>query len=143
MRVALIGCGKQKATQTCAAKMMYRSELFRASLRFALNTCDQAFILSAKHGLLALDATIEPYDATLPRRAADRLEWGARVARQLDAAIPDLDAELVVLAGERYADAIIPEDRDWNWSEPLRGLGIGERLAWLKSARNLQPGEEG
>lgn len=131
MRVALLGCGKQKAAQTCAASMMYRSGLFQAQLRFAL-TCDLAFILSARHGLLALDAVIEPYDEALPRDVVGRKAWGARVARQLDEAVPDLDAEIVVLAGERYADVIVPEDRDWNWEEPLRGMGVGDRIAWLK-----------
>lgn len=131
-RVALIGCGKLKSSRTCAAAMMYRSALFRSSLRYAVATCDKVFVLSAKHGLLPLDRVIEPYDQTLPRDRAGREAWGRAVAAQLDQAVPDLDTQIVVLAGERYADAIIPEDREYLWEEPLRGLSIGERLAWLR-----------
>lgn len=113
--------------------MMYRSPLFKAAWRWALLSCDRAMVLSAKHGLLAGDAVIEPYNEALPRDAAGRGLWGRRVAVQLDEAFPDLETELVVLAGEKYADAIEPLDRDWHWQEPLRGLQIGERLAWLKA----------
>lgn len=132
-RVALIGCSKVKATTTCAAREMYRSALFRAALRWALLHADQVLVLSAKHGVLGLDDVIEPYDETLPRYQAGRLAWGARVAAELDRRLPDLDTELAVLAGELYADPIWFEDRDVYWSEPLRGLAIGERLAWLKA----------
>lgn len=142
MRVALLGCGKQKAARTCRASEMYRSVLFRAGLRYAIDTCDRVLILSAKHGLLEPDQVIEPYDETLPRDRPGRDAWGLRVGGQLDAAVPDLDAEIIVLAGERYADAISTDPdhpdgaRYFNWEEPLRGLGIGERLAWFKAQRH-------
>lgn len=142
MRVALLGCSKTKATQTCGAQHMYRSQLFRASLRYALATCDRWFVLSAKHGLLAPNAIIEPYDETLASLSPEqRAAWGARVARQLDEALPypaHAETELVVLAGRLYADSIWWEDqgdgaREFYWDEPMAGLEIGERLAWLKA----------
>ncbi len=113
---------------------MYTSTLFRWALRHARATCDVVFVLSAKHGLLPVDRVIEPYDEELPRGAAARRAWGERVAAELDAAVPDLDAQIVVFAGEAYADAIVPADRDFLWEEPLRGMQVGERLAWLKAA---------
>lgn len=134
MRVALIGCGKQKAARTCAARAMYRSPLFQAALRWAINHCDVAFVLSAKHGLLALDQLIDPYDETLPRDAAARAAWGRRVGAQIVGAVGEIEAEVVVLADERYEQAIHIDDPEWeyHWHTPLAGLGIGERLAWLK-----------
>lgn len=46
---------------------------------------------------------------------------------------PELSTPMVVLAGELYADAIEPlPDREFDWQEPLKGLGIGERLRWLQ-----------
>jgi hypothetical protein len=117
---------------------MYRSALFKAQHRYALICCDRFYILSAKHGLLHPDTIIEPYEQRLPAGPA-RLAWGRRVAQQLDAAEPDLDVGLVVLAGSAYADAFDPEDRDWPWEEPLRGLGIGERIAWLNRAVREAP----
>lgn len=141
MRVALLGCSKTKAALTCQAQHMYRSQLFVASLKYAVATCDRWFILSAKHGLLSPETVIEPYDETLARMTPQaRCEWGARVAQQLDAALPypaHADTELVVLAGRLYSEAIWWEDsadgpREFLWDEPMAGLEIGERLAWLK-----------
>ena len=125
-RVALIGCGKQKAERTCAASEMYRSALFRAAWRWASLHCDQVFILSAKHGLLEPTTIIEPYDEALPRDLAGREAWGMRVGAQIDKAVPDLEAILVVLAGERYADVINFEDRFVDWGgAAARGSASG------------------
>lgn len=137
MRVALIGCGAQKAATTCSASELYRSQLFQASLRWALINCDRAFVLSAKHGLLDLDTLVEPYDQALPRDRAGREVWGSRVGAQLVAAVGEVEATLVCLAGEKYADAISFDVPEWEygWEEPLRGLEIGERLAWFKAQR--------
>lgn len=136
-RVALIGCGAQKAARTCPAREMYRSQLFQAALRWALLHCDRVFILSAKHGLLRLDDVVEPYDETLPHNVAGRLAWGRKVGAQIVGAVGEIEARLVVLAGEKYADAVSFDDPEWEyeWEEPLRGLEIGERLAWFKRQR--------
>lgn len=140
IRVALLGCGKSKAARTCPASEMYRSALFRSSLRWAIQNCDRWFILSAKHGLLAPETIIEPYELSLASFSTEEREaWGRRVGKHLDEALPypeHHDAEIVVLAGERYADAIDLGDRELYWEEPLRGLGIGQRLAWLKARRS-------
>jgi cytoplasmic iron level regulating protein YaaA (DUF328/UPF0246 family) len=116
---------------------MYRSQLFRFQLRYALFTCDRYYILSAKHGLLRHNDIIEPYEQRLPSGPARR-EWGKLVATELDSAVPEFDAEIVVLAGSAYADAFEPDDRDWNWSEPLRGMPVGKRLAWLKKHSHFE-----
>jgi hypothetical protein len=131
-RIALLGCGSVKANCHCVAFEMYRSQLFRFQLRYALITCDRYYILSAKHGLLRHNDIIEPYEHRLPS-GPGRTAWGKLVASQLDSAVPEFDAEIVVLAGSAYADAFEANDRDWNWSEPLRGMPVGKRLAWLKA----------
>lgn len=148
-RVALIGCGKQKAAYTCQAQWMYRSQLFIAAKRYAMFTCDRYYILSAKHGLLRPLETIEPYDVSMASLSKDkRTAWGMRVWRQLDKAIPhekEANATIVFLAGEKYDSALeVPlslapkydgkpwADREFHWETPLEGLGIGERLHWLK-----------
>lgn len=138
MRIALIGCGKQKAHQSCAAESMYRSPLFKAALRYALMTCDGFFILSAKHGLLSGQTVIEPYEQSLAGLSSEeRRRWGRRVGRELDHALPwpeHANVEIVFLAGELYSLPIeFPNAREFYWDEPLRGLGIGERIAWLKA----------
>jgi len=137
VRVALIGCGSEKAARTCAARSLYTSALFRAALRWSLLHCDRVFILSAKHGLLGLDEVIEPYDETLPRDVAGRLAWGRKVGAQIVGAVGEIEARLVVLAGRTYADVIHFDDPEWEYEfeEPLKGLKIGDRLAWFKAQR--------
>ena len=141
-RIALLGCSKNKRTQPCAAREMYdQSVLFQLSLRWASANCDRAYILSAKHGLLGLDTMIEPYDLKLASLShAERKAWGKLVGKQLDAAVPwpeEANAEIIALAPRLYCDTIDlpyePTPRELIWTEPLRGLGIGQRLAWFSS----------
>jgi hypothetical protein len=128
LRVALVSCSKRKATEARPAAALYQSTLFCKSLAYAQATCDRVFILSAKHGLLASDTIVEPYDLALTdlSRAA-RGQWDARVAEDLLGAIP-ADDTLVVLAGEAYTGfSVMVPHTEW----PLAGLEIGERLEWL------------
>jgi len=144
-RIALLGCSKDKRTQPCAARDMYSaSVLFQLALRWAETFCDRAYILSAIHGLLELDTVIEPYDLKLASLSrTDRDAWGKLVGKQLDSAVPwprERNAEIVGLAPRLYLDTIDlpwePLPREFIWSEPLRGLGIGQRLAWFSQQLN-------
>src|SRR3546814_19587850 len=88
------------------------------------------FILSAKHGLIAPETVIAPYDETLgAMKAGARRLWGARVieamADQLAAAAP-----LIVLAGRHSRHPLWPhiEPRD---SVTMAGTGIGKHARWL------------
>lgn len=144
-RIALLGCSKNKRTQPCAAEEMYsQSVLFQLGLRWARTYCDRAYILSAKYGLLKLDTTIDPYDlqlASLTR--SERRGWGKQVGMQLDSAVPwplERNAEIIGLAPRLYLDTIdlpwSPSPREFIWTEPLRGLFIGQRLAWFTGQLN-------
>jgi hypothetical protein len=129
LRVALVGCSKRKATEPRSAADLYQSPLFRKSLAYAQKTCDRVYILSAKHGLLATDTVVEPYDLALTELSrAERGRWDDRVAEEIRRAIPAGDT-LVILAGEAYAGfaAMVPHTIEW----PLAGLEVGERLEWL------------
>jgi len=114
------------------------SPLFRKASAYAEATCDRWFILSAKHGLLAPDEVVEPYDVKLgrahrdPERDAPPIwEWAARVQGQLGIALADApEPHLVLLAGAQYG-TVVMRGCPWPHSEPLEGLGIGERLSWL------------
>lgn len=133
-RIALVGCSSQKALRRCAARDMYTSQLFRAARAYAEKTCRSWFILSARFGLLNPAAVIDPYDQVLTARSA--AAWGERVGQQLELAVPFAalrNVELVVLAGALYADATTwSKNCPYTFTEPLRGMGIGERLRWLK-----------
>ncbi len=63
-RVGLVSCVKTKRSIATAAKDLYISPLFRGQRQAVEAGCDRWFILSAKHGLLAPNTVIAPYDDT-------------------------------------------------------------------------------
>ena len=130
LRIGLVACCATKGAVPCAAQDLYLSPLFTKSRAWVERHCDQWFILSAKHGLIAPETVIAPYDETLcAMKASARRLWGARVieamAEQIDAAAP-----LIVLAGRNYRDPLWPQI-ERRASVPMEGLGIGQQLAWL------------
>lgn len=135
IRIGLVGCSKQKATdsqwareQCWPAAEFYRGDLFRKALAVARAQCDEVFILSAKHGLVALDQELGHYDVSLRTLTpAERAVWGARVAAQLEARFPGaVPLELVCFAGALYADALpVALRKRSRLLRPLRGLGLG------------------
>lgn len=147
-RIALIGCSSTKQTTAAPARDLYISQLFRKSVAYAEATCDRWYILSAKHGLVHPDQTIEPYDMRLgvavgegERRVPPPPieQWSAKVRTQMDLELRDVPAaHLIVLAGAIYEVAVTART-DWSYETPLKGLGIGYRLQWLTRAINDTP----
>jgi hypothetical protein len=141
IRIALVGCGKTKLATAARPRDLYTGPLFSAALEYAEQHFDTVRILSAKHGVVHPDgAELEPYDLTLPEFAPWELaDWGHVVCAQLAGEFDLTEGlELVVLAGSPYATPIswqLPEFPTWTLDEPMRGLGIGQRLAWLKQRR--------
>lgn len=126
-RIGLVGCGAKKLDRAAPARDLYTGALFRKAAAHAEVTCDRWFILSAKHGLVRPDDVIEPYDVVL---SAHSPEWDELVRAQLAAELAGAPRVLLVaLAGERYRTALHP--CQWPYEIPMRGLGIGQQLAWL------------
>jgi hypothetical protein len=137
VRVGLVGCAKTKREGPRACRDLYKSPLFVASLAHAETSCDETYVLSAAHGLLALDAIVAPYDRSLrelPKK--ERLAWGSRAADSLRARFPGLPLRVLVLAGLEYADPFIRGAHRYGWTieTPLARKSIGQRLAWFKEA---------
>ncbi len=68
-RGALVGCGKQKHESTpwpIDAELLYTGTYFKEVLAACKAQYSWVFILSAKHGVLALDSKIRTYDLMLP-----------------------------------------------------------------------------
>ena len=67
--------------------------------------------------------------------APERLRWAQRVYRQLrEAGLLHPGVEFVWLAGRRYKEHLSRSLADYAQTDPLHGLGIGQRLRWLKNA---------
>lgn len=133
--IALIACASQKRDEPAPARELYQSALFQKSLRYVEQVVepDGAFVLSAKHHLLALDEVVAPYDRTLNRmNAEERRKWGRRVLDQLrERADPEED-RFTILAGKKYRENLVPHLE--RVEVPLEGLGIGEQLQFLTEA---------
>lgn len=133
-RVALVACVKSKRKTAHRAADLYQSALFLGLSRYAKANADSWYILSAQHHLLDPSAVIEPYEKSLnSMKAYERVEWGRHVQRQLEQVLQP-GVEVILLAGARYREHIEPflVERGLKVSVPLRGLGIGRQLAWLR-----------
>jgi hypothetical protein len=131
-KIVLVACCGKKLPFAAPAKELYQSELFRKSRAYAEQNGDKWLILSALHGVIHPDATIEPYDVTLNDMSAQaRREWSAKVAGQLS---EYRDAQMTVLAGQNYCGWM----DGFNVARPMEGLGIGQQLAFLLSAVKSQ-----
>jgi len=134
MRVVLIACASKKLDYKTKAKDLYISQLFKSGLEYAKKLDpDKIFILSAKYGLLKLDQEIEPYNITLNNMDDNEIKvWADRVLINLQKVADLENDEIIFLAGEKYRKYLIPKIK--NYQIPLKGLGIGKQLAFLKQA---------
>lgn len=143
-RIALVACAKQKQNEPAAAKDLYISQLFRGCRSWAENksNADAWYILSARHGLVKPDEIISPYEFSLTTATqTQRKFWASKVVDQL-LQLPHFllpGDEIIFMAGRDYRDLLQQylqaERPKLKFHVPMKGLGIGEQLAWLK--RNL------
>lgn len=130
VRIALVGCGKAKMTTPQPAKDLYIGPLFKAARAYAEQQCDDWVILSARHGVVLPDEVIEPYDQRLSSmRLRDQEDWARKANRQLRYRYRGLQVQFIGLAGEEYLDWLGGEI-----IEPLKGMGVGTRIKFLRDA---------
>lgn len=135
-RIVLISCASKKLQIRAKAREIYVSPLFKLGLRYAqsLNP-DSIYILSAKYGLLDLEREIEPYEQTLNKMKDEEVKrWAKNVLSELEKVANIRQDEFIFLAGEKYRKYIAPSLA--NSSVPMKGLGIGKQLKFLKEHQN-------
>ena len=133
-KIVLVACVSKKNSTPMPAQDLYSSDWFRKASTYAMRVADEWHILSAKHGLVAPDTVIEPYDETLNRMpAAARRTWARRVPEELGRVLQPGD-QVMILAGKRYRANLVDPIREMGCSVeiPMEGLGIGKQLRWLK-----------
>lgn len=136
--ICLVACASKKRDGSHPAGSLYISDLFEKSAKYAQYIADDWYILSAKFGLLRPDKLIEKYDLTLNRMPiAERRQWAERVFQDLRTIVKPSD-QIIILAGQRYAEHLIPRlsSLGVQVTRPLEGLRIGEQLRWLKEHRS-------
>jgi cytoplasmic iron level regulating protein YaaA (DUF328/UPF0246 family) len=132
VKIVLVSCVKKKLPYKAKARDLYISTLFKYSLDYAesLNP-DKIFILSAKYGLVDPEVEIEPYDKCLINMSSkETKEWADRVIDQIKKEADLKEDEFIFLAGEKYRKYLLPHIS--NYQIPLKGLGIGKQLHYLK-----------
>ena len=129
MRVTLIQCTNTKRSGTHKARDLYdESAYFRRMRKWAQARGDPWYILSAKHGLVAPDTRLEPYDE---RGLTDT--QAETIATQLHADGVDT---IHVTAGRDYTDELVPEleARGIDVVNHFAGERIGTRRSKLEAA---------
>lgn len=134
----VIGCGKAKLSSPAPAWRLYTGSLFVAARRYAEASGQRWAILSAKHGLVEPDRVLEPYDVRLKLKGEELSRWAQEAAYACERMLRRLPKQSVeVLAGHPYA---WPFRNELLWlaniesTEPLEGMGLGQRLQWLSRA---------
>lgn len=134
MKIALIGCGKNKTDDPREADELYTSSFFWMKLLWAFRQgFDEVAILSAEHGIIAITAderfpVIEPYNNRLDDLSkAEREMWAAHVQYQMAMEWPGADLDVTVLAGASYREAFPDADC------PVEGMGIGQQRSFFSN----------
>ena len=128
MSTLVIGCGNRKLLGPHPAKDMYIGGLFRFTKETAIRDGRPWLILSNHYGLLHPETVIEPYDSFATskadiRRLARLLSYNGLNPGPVESWCPAAYTDAMILAGI----AVV--------ADPLRGLRIGKRFAWLKNAK--------
>ncbi len=132
--IGLVGCVKRKLTHSAPAHLLYTSAMFKREHEWASVRCDRWFILSAKHGLVAPEAVLAPYEETLNKRSkAEKEIWSADVLDQLVTVLATLRGRhFEIYAGRNYFGFGLSAgliERGATVSIPWSGLGLGQRAA--------------
>lgn len=137
--IYLVACVAAKRSVAAPARDLYTSAWFRKARTVAERDGDRWYVLSALHGLLGPDDSVEPYEYTLAHvSASERRAWSRRVLAELERVLSGTE-RIVVLAGMRYRRDLVPalRERGHEVGVPLEGLRIGHQLqrlnAWLEA----------
>jgi hypothetical protein len=131
---------KEKASGRRPAKDLYLSPLFLGRKAFVEASCDEWWILSAKHHLVRPDRPLKSYNQTLKTASrAERREWASAVLAAIDAEIrPRAGDVFEIHLGAEYRDFGLVVDgciRGCRVENPTAGLGIGQQLRFYQQAR--------
>ncbi|GAA0636254.1 hypothetical protein GCM10009547_45650 [Sporichthya brevicatena] len=132
--VILIGCVQTKLDSPAPAADLFTSPLFKARRAYAERSRRRWFVLSSRYGVLPPDRVVAPYDLPQARQPVDeRNSWAEMVLAQLQTELGGLKGRVLeVHAGSAYVDPIASSLTDLGATvlAPLRGLALGQHLAW-------------
>lgn len=118
--IVVIQCSERKRPTAQVAETLYDSQLFRCQVKWAKSTGLQWVIFSAFYGIVRPDQIVEPYDVTL---GSPLCVCSNTLRSQIT------DKIIITTVGERYAKLL--EKAGAELTQPLKGLGVGQRKNWL------------
>ena len=129
--IIVVGCTKNKKSYPCPASEMYsESVLFSKTIAYVKSYYKSEYvILSAGYGILKPTVIIEPYDMTMKdvlRCTSEYTCMRKDIARELF----NYD-KIIAFCGQDYVKMIRVALPDICIIEPLKGMGIGQRLQFL------------
>ncbi len=81
----LIPCGKEKEQIAKPARELYRGNIFKASLNFAIRQNMPFAILSAKYGVVQPEEILSPYEIMIKTQSEEyRLSWANDIKSKLN-----------------------------------------------------------
>lgn len=128
--VVIIPCGQKKARTPQPAARLYQGPYFTACLRYALTqtSADRVYILSGKHGLLALADVVAPYNMKIGDPGCIT---ASRVSQQAVTRGIANESNVVIVAGKSYARLAKTVWPEAHWL--LEGQGrMGHQMQYLK-----------
>ena len=132
----MVSCVSVKQLGIHKAKDLYISEWFKKVRSYVENNnYDKWYILSAKYYLVNPEQELPYYEMYLPKQSKEyKQQWGIKVSEQLVFSNEE-QAEIDIFAGMEYRKYLAPllKARGFNVNVPMKGLGIGSQLKWLKN----------
>jgi hypothetical protein len=152
--IALIGCSKTKKVvdrlEWVPARELYTGDLFRKRVAYVESKGLPWYILSAKSGVLHPDTAVMSYDATMGDKTEYEIaEWHSSVVTMLLDKLyynhnepPLKTVTLEIHAGAKYVQPLEQMLKLLGIKVvlPVKGLGIGEQLAYYGKAKGRNDG---
>ena len=139
--LVLVSCVKSKLTRRAPARDLYTSALF-SGIRDIVDTQNlDWYVLSALHGIVAPQQTIEPYELSLNDMCiSDRRNWASDILKTL-LPVAKKYSRVVFFAGVRYREFLIEPLRQLGIEVivPMEGLPLGKQLFWLNKFGSSLP----
>lgn len=135
-RISIVeGIGPKAESNPGPVGEFFAAPIFHKALTYAQAQADQVYVLVAKQGFVSLEQGITDFDAKLHRgKARIRREWVFDVVRD-QVMKGDFRAgdQIALYVSQRYARYLRQrlETLGCEVSEPLKGLNLGQQLAWL------------
>lgn len=133
-KIALVSCVKKKQIGLFPAKDIYVSQWFIKAKQYVEQNYQRWYILSAKYCLLNPEMPIKDYELSLfDQSLAYKKQWSTKVLNQLKVNHP-IPCQVDIYAGNEYRKYIVLllESHGYVVNIPMRSLGIGQQLKWLK-----------